>query len=277
MRAAENENTIFAANRAVGRVALAVKSTAAITRRARVHEEGSLRVRCPGRPGRELEAVLVNTAGGMAGGDRFEIDITVGEDAHLSVTTTAAEKVYRTLGPDTDIDVTMTVADGGDLVWLPQETILFDQARLNRTIEVDLAANAKLVMAEAVVFGRTGMGEAVHKGRFFDRWRIRRGGRLIYAEAIRLDDCVAEKLAKPAIGKGAIALATVLVVPGNDKATNDALVNAVHALQFHGEVGVSAWNGIAVVRLVAAQDAMLRSDLAAVIKTIRALPNPLLN
>jgi urease accessory protein len=213
----------------------------------------------------------------MAGGDHFEIDIAVGEDARLSVTTTAAEKVYRTLGPDTAIDVTMTVAGGGELAWLPQETILFDQARLNRTIEVDLTADARLVMAEAVIFGRTGMGEAVRKGRFFDRWRIRRNGRLIYAEAIRLDDCVAEKLASPAVGNDATALATVLIVPGQGAGANDAIVDAVRALQFHGEVGVSARNGIAAVRLVAAQDAMLRSDLAAVIKTIRALPHTLFN
>jgi urease accessory protein len=277
MSVAETANEIFAANRAVGQVVLAVKSTAAITRRARVHEEGSLRVRFPGRPGRELEAILVNTAGGMAGGDRFEIDITVGEDARLAVTTTAAEKIYRTLGPDTAIDVTMRVGTGGELAWLPQETILFDQARLNRTIEVDLAADAKLVIAEAVVFGRTGMGEAVRMGRYFDRWRVRRGGKLIYAEAFRLDDDMAEKLAMPAVANGSAAVATVLVVPGNDATANGAVVNAVRALPFGGEAGASAWNGIAVIRLVAAGDAAMRSDLAAVLKTIRAFPRPLLN
>src|SRR5262249_53753995 len=144
MRPAETANEILAANRAIGRLAFAVKSTGSITRRARVHEEGPLRVRCPGRPGRELEAVLLNTAGGMAGGDRFEIEIAVGEGAHLAITTTAAEKVYRTLGADTRIETAMRVEEGAALAWLPQETILFDGARLDRTISVELAADARL-------------------------------------------------------------------------------------------------------------------------------------
>jgi urease accessory protein len=277
MWAGATANDLFAANRAVGEVTLAVKSTASITRRERVHEEGSLRVRCPGHPGRELLAVLVNTAGGMAGGDRFKIDITVGEDAHLAVTTTAAEKVYRTLGPDTAIDVTMRIDAGAELAWLPQETILFDEARLNRTIEADLAADAQLIIAEAVVFGRTGMGETVRKGRFFDRWRVRRNGKLVYAETVRLDESIEQKLAMPAVARGGVAMATVLVVPGENSSVNDVMVNAVRAQPFAGEVGASAWNGIAVVRLVAGGDAALRSDLAAVLKTIRSVPRPSLN
>src|SRR5205085_12621586 len=141
------------ANRAVGRIAFAVKTMAGATRRARVHEAGALRVRCPGPPAAELEAVIVNTAGGMAGGDRFDLDIAVGTDAHLVVTTAAAEKIYRTHGPDTQVGVKLSIAAGGAAAWLPQETILFERARLRRTIDVDLAAGARLLLAEAVVFG----------------------------------------------------------------------------------------------------------------------------
>ena len=104
---------IFAANRAVGRIALAVKAMAGATRRARVQEQGPLRVRCPGPVADELEAVIVNTAGGMAGGDRFELDVEVGPGARLVVTTAAAEKIYRTLEPDTTVDVKLVVAPGG--------------------------------------------------------------------------------------------------------------------------------------------------------------------
>jgi urease accessory protein len=225
-RAAATTSDIFAANRAVGRIALAVRSAAGATRRARVHEQGSLRVRCPGAPAPELEAVIVNTAGGMAGGDAFAVDITLERDARLTVTTAAAEKVYRTLGPDTTVDVTMTVADGGALAWLPRETILFDRARLRRSIEVDLAEDASLVLAEAVVFGRSGMGETVEDGRFFDRWRIRRGGKLIYAETARLEGPVAQRLAEPAVASGGVAVATVVLAPGDE-----AAVAAVRALR----------------------------------------------
>jgi urease accessory protein len=269
MTPAQRTSEIFAANRAVGRIALAVKSAAGATRRARVHEQGALRLRCPGQPGPDCEAVIVNTAGGMAGGDRFEIDVTVERGARLAVTTAAAEKVYRTLGPDATVGVTIAVADQGELAWLPQETILFDRARLFRSIDVDLAADARLVLAEAVVFGRSGMGEAVEHGLFLDRWRIRRGGRLVYAETARLDGPIRERLAERAVANSGIAMATVVLVPGDD-----AAVAAVRPLHFEGEVGASAWNGIAVVRLVAADSAALRADLAAVLSAVRRTKLP---
>lgn len=266
--AAKSEQ-IFAANRAVGSLTFDVKNVAGKTRRGRLHEAGSLRVRCPGAPAAELEAVLINTAGGVAGGDRFTLGITAGENTRLVVITAAAEKVYRTLGPDSTIDVKLNVASGAALAWLPQETILFDRARLSRTIEADVAADARLLIAEAIVFGRSGMGETVEQGALIDRWRVRRGGKLVYAETVRLDGAVASVMEQPAVAKGGVAIATVLIVPGDD-----AVVAAVRALQdqFSGEVGASAWNGIAAVRFVAPDGAALRRDLIHVMATVRALP-----
>ena len=191
--------------------------------------------------------------------------------ARLVVTTAAAEKIYRTLEPEAAIDVTLTVGAGASLAWLPQETILFDRARLGRSIEVDLADDAQLILAEALVLGRSGMGEAVDDGRLVDRWRLRRDGKLIHAEAVQLDGSIAAKLMEPAVAKGGIAVATVLVVPGND-----ATVAAVRALDagFRGEVGASAWNGFAVVRLCAADGAALRRDLVAVLGALRGAALP---
>jgi len=262
-------DAIFAANRAVGSVSFAVKTVAGKTRRGHVHEAGSLRVRCPGAPSAELEAVLINTAGGVAGGDRFSLDIAAGEGTRLVVTTAAAEKVYRTLGPDSTIDVKLDVAAGATLAWLPQETILFDRARLSRSIEVSLAANARIVLAEAIVFGRSGMGEAVVEGALFDRWRVRRAGKLIYAETVWLDGAIAARLAAPAVAKGGVAVATVLIVPGGE--TTVAAIRA-RSEQFSGEIGASTWNGLAAVRLCAADGAALRRDLVHVMTTLRELP-----
>jgi len=267
---------VFAANRAVGRVALAVKAADGRTRRARVHEHGSLRVRFPNGDGAQLDAVLVNTAGGVAGGDRFGIDVAVGEGARLSVTTTAAEKVYRSIGTEAAIDVSLQVEADSTLHWLPQETILFDEVSLRRSIEADLAADATLLLAEAVVFGRSAMGETVTHGHFFDRWRVRRGGRLVFAEAARLDGAMAQQLAAPAIAAGGVAIATVLLTPGDD-----ARVAAVCALAdtFAGEVGISAFNGMVVARLCARDGAALRSDLSAILSILSggALPRLWLN
>jgi urease accessory protein len=265
---ATKTDVIFDANRAVGSISFAVKQIAGKTRRAQVYEAGSLRVRCPGAPADELEAIIINTAGGVAGGDRLRLDIAAGQSTRVVVTTAAAEKVYRTLGPDATIDVKLDVAAGASLDWLPQETILFDRARLRRSIEVDLAPDAQLFLAEAIVFGRSGMGEEVEQGGLFDRWRVRRGGKLIYAESVRLDGAIAERLAQTAVAKSGIAVATVLIAPGND-----AMIEAVRALEFSGEVGASAWNGIAAVRLCAADGAALRRDLVHVMTAVRgALP-----
>jgi len=264
--AAKSRDAIFAANRAVGSVTLSVKNVVGRTRRDHVHEEGSLRVRCPGSPARELEAVVINTAGGAAGGDRFDLDFTAGEETGLVVTTAAAEKVYRTVGPETAIGVKLKVASGATLSWLPQETILFDRARLSRTIDVTLAPEGRLFLAEAIVFGRSGMGETVVEGALFDRWRVRRGGTLIYAETVRLAGAISAQLAEAAVAKAGIAVATVLVVPGEQ-----AAVEAVRALQdrFIGEVGASAWNGVAAVRLCANDGAALRHDLVHVMTALR--------
>jgi len=260
---------IFAANRAEGRIALAVAAGGGMTRRRRVDEQGSLRVRFPGGGRPELEAILVNTAGGLAGGDRFDIDVAVEDDAQLLVGTTAAEKIYRSPGPATDVTVRLALARGARLRWLPQETILFHRARLARRIEVDMAEGASLLLAEAVVFGRSAMGEAVEHGAIADRWRVRRGGRLVFAEALRLDGAIAEKLAAPAAAAGGCTVATVLSVPGDDRQ-----VAAMRANDFSGEVGLSCWNGVAVARLCARDGAALRRDLAIVLAALDTGPLP---
>lgn len=262
---------IFAANRAIGRIALTVAAGAGRSRPACVHESGSLRIRFPHRDGAVLDAVIVNTGGGMTGGDRFDLDIKVGAGADVSVTTAAAEKIYRSLGPDTALDLNLTVGSGGRLAWLPQETILFDRARLRRKIDVDLAPDATLLLAEATIFGRSAMGETVLSGSFFDRWRVRVSGSLIYADAIRLDGAIAQSLAVPAAAAGGVAVASVLKVPGTEEC-----VAAVRAFQqdFAGEVGASAWNGLVAVRCVAADGAVLRRDLAKVLAALGSGPLP---
>lgn len=264
---------VFAANRAAGRIALSVAAQGGVTRRRDVYEDGPLRVRFPNVFGDALEAMIVNTAGGIAGGDRHDLEMAAGEGASLTVTTAAAEKVYRAIEPDAEITVKLAAAANARLCWLPQETILFDRARLARKIDVELDDSATLLMAEAVVFGRTAMGERMEEGAFTDCWRVRRGGRLVFAETVRLDGAIAKRLDEAAVAGGGVAIATVLAVPGDD-----AAVERVRAQTFCGEVGVSAWNGLAVARLCAKDGASLRRDLAAVAGALGgALPRLWLN
>ena len=198
-------SAIFAANRAQGSVTFDVHLVEGVTRRRHLHKSGSLRVRFPSPEAEGLSAVFVNTAGGVAGGDRFDIDIAAGEGSRLTLTTAAAEKIYRAESNPAQLNISLKAAAGSHLGWLPQETILFDRARVSRRIEIDLAESASLLLCEIVVFGRAAMGERMLQGEFIDRWRIRRGGRLVFAETIRLDGDIGAKLAHPAIAKGGVA------------------------------------------------------------------------
>jgi urease accessory protein len=253
---------IFAANRATGRIALHAVAQNGQAVRARVHEDGSLRVRFPSAE-TALEAVIVNTGGGMTGGDRFSVSLTADAGARLIAGTAAAEKIYRSTGPDSEMEVTLDVQAGAHLSWLPQETILFDRARLKRRVEIDLANDASLLMAEAVVFGRTAMGEAMRDGFFSDRWRLRRDGRLIFADSTLIDGAVQQALSQRAITGGGVAIASVLIAP-----SDDAQVAAVRALNLRGEGGISAWNGIALARFVARDALALRYDLISVLAVL---------
>jgi urease accessory protein len=252
----------FAANRALGAVSFDVHRKDGATRRRHLHESGSLRVRFPSPETEGLSAVLVNTAGGIAGGDRFDIDIATREDARLTVTSAAAEKIYRAEGAAARLNITLRAQARSHLAWLPQETILFDRARILRRIEIDLAVDASLLLCEIAVFGRAAMGERMRQGEFADCWRMRRGGRLVFAENIRLDGDVGEKLARTAVAKGGVAIGTALMVPGDE-----ALVRRIRELSqtFGGEVGVSAWNGFAMARFCAQDAALLRADMMAVL------------
>src|ERR1700676_460886 len=255
-------SAIFAANRARGAVSFDVHQVDGVTRRRHLHESGSLRVRFPSPEADGLSAVFVNTAGGVAGGDRFDIEIAAGEGARLAVTTAAAEKVYRAEGPAAQLHIALKAASGAHLAWLPQETILFDRARVERKIDIDLADGASLLLCEIVVFGRAAMGERMQAGEFVDRWRLSRGGRLVFAETMRLDGDIGEKLRRPAVAKGGAAVGTAFIVPGDE-----ALVERIRevANSFGGEVGISCWNGFAMARFCAQDAQRLRADMMAVL------------
>jgi urease accessory protein len=256
--------------RAHGRVALSVARLGAATRPVRIAESGALRVRLPRVAGAALEGVLINTAGGVACGDRFEVEAFVGPGADLVLATPAAEKVYRSDGATAEIAIQVTLEEGAGLAWLPQETILFDTARLRRRLDADLAADARLLVFESVVFGRSAFSEEVVSGFFEDRWRIRRAGRLVYADTLRLSGAIAARLDRPAIAAGARALATVLYVAPDAEARLDEARDVLSGSTC--ATGCSAWNGLLAVRFLAHDAAALR---ASAIRFIEAFRGPL--
>lgn len=241
------------------------------------YETGGYRLRLPRSRGRFCEAVMVNTGGGMAGGDHAGFVFSAADGAAVALTTTAAEKIYRGRQADgadgvTCVDVGLDLGSGATLDWVPQETILFDGARLDRRLSVEMAPDADLLVIEMLVFGRLAMGEHMVSGSLRDRWRVRRGGRLVLAEDLAFGGDVAGLLDRPALGDGARAAATVVLVSPRAEALIDP---ARAALAAHDVVGgVSAWNGMLVARSISLSPERLRAANVALLSGLRgrALP-----
>jgi urease accessory protein len=208
-----------------------------------LYQAGAARVRFP-RPatGAPPEAVLLNTAGGLTGGDHMSLDVTLGARAEAT------------------------------LAWLPQATILFDGSRLDRRTDVQLAGDACFLGVEFLIFGRQAMGEDVHLGACQDAWRIRRDGALVFADTFRVGGAIAAALDRPATLTGARA-AVMLIYVAADAASR---LEAVRAMLEGVEsvAGASAWNGLLVVRASARDGRTLQGDIAPVAQALSGRPLP---
>ncbi|MBL8588943.1 MAG: urease accessory protein UreD [Methylobacteriaceae bacterium] len=255
------------------RGAIRARFTAATegARLADLYEAGGYRLRFP-RGGETREAVIVNTGGGVAGGDEVTLDIALEAGARVLATTVAAEKIYRSDGAAARIDVSLDVAAGASLEWAPQETILFDAAALTRRLDASVAADASLTMVESVVFGRIAMGERCGPGALHDRWRVRRAGRLVFAEDLRFDGAIQSLLDRLAVGAGARAAATLLHVSPQAETRLEPLREALAAEPC--ECAASAWDGMVVARFVSPLPESLRRAVMAATTALRGAGPP---
>lgn len=236
---------------------------------ADLRQEGSLKALFPQVRGDALDAVFLNTAGGLTGGDRMQIDVAAQVNAHVIVSSQAAERAYRAqLGQIAHSTVTLDVAPGGRIDWLPQETILFDQAALNRRLNVRLAGNASALLVEPLIFGRVAMGETVDTLHLTDQWRVWRDDKLIFADAVRMIGDAKALMQATAIAAGAGAMATVLFVSPQAAAFADRL-------SLPDTSGASLIrDDILLVRLLAADGFTLRKQVIPVVEALSTAPLP---
>jgi urease accessory protein len=257
--------------RAVGRLHIGVKHKTRTTLET-LYQQGCLKARFPHTHRSDMEAVLINTSGGVTDGDQLDIALDAQTGSDLTVTTPAAERIYRALPntPPARISVTAHIADRARLDYLPQETILFDNCALNRTLYVDMHENARFLGVEALLFGRTLHGEALTTLRLRDTIRIRRAGRLILHDGVRLQGGMHAKLTAPASAGLARATATIVLVAPDAEThlphVRDALKDA--------EAGASVWDGMLLARLVATDGQALRRLVAGVLACLRENPLP---
>ena len=241
------------------------------TQLADLHETGGVRLKLP--RGAHCEAVMVNVGGGLAGGDRLNVALALDAGAQATFTTQSAEKIYRADGAQTIVKAQVTLAAEADLIWAPQETLLFDGARLRRHLNVEMAATATLTLVESAVFGRLAHGEHDADSHVRDSWRIRRGGALLIAEEAAVRGAAA--LDRPALGGGARATATLIIIGKRAGPALEPLRALLEARADEGvEAGVSLIEDRLFARALARDPARLRSALreAIIASTGRALP-----
>lgn len=199
--------------RARGAVDLSFRAdVAGQTRLSDLREEGSFRVTFPRSATGDPTAVLLNTAGGITGGDRFSVKAEAGAGARLSITTQAAERVYAARQEAAGLVRTSLRAGAhATLRWMPQETILFDHAALDRRLDVELHPSATFLMVEPLVFGRLAGGETVQQAWLKDRVNMRVAGRPVFLDGADMAGDVDAMLMRPAIADGARAMAGVVM------------------------------------------------------------------
>ncbi|MEO0497699.1 MAG: urease accessory protein UreD [Pseudomonadota bacterium] len=249
--------------RAHGRVEVDVYARNGQTALQRLVQDGCAKARLPKLGNRTCEqVVLINSSGGITGGDRLAWTVRVGEGAHFTSTSQACEKVYAAKAQDMAARVTtcIEIGEGASLNWLPQETILFDGAKLHRTIDASMAANSRLLMVEPVAFGRRAMGEAMASGRFCDQWRIHRGGELVHAEGFEIGGTSGAQLTPNFAMKDNAAMATLALFAPDAEERLERL-NQLLAASADVMAAATAWNGKLIARMVSIDSYHLRRTL----------------
>ncbi|EHI49148.1 urease accessory protein UreH [SAR116 cluster alpha proteobacterium HIMB100] len=238
---------------------------------AHLYQSGCAKLMLPKTYGQMTEAVMLNTAGGMTGGDRLDVTIRA-DNCALVATTQTAERLYRSSTEPAQLDIQLHAEQAATLHWIPQETIIFDSAELDRTIRLDLSADSSCLLAETLILGREAMGEQIDYCHFTDNWRLYRDGQLFHAESFRLTDRVAEVLAAPAGGNGARLLSTIIYA-GRDA---DQLAEAVRAAVEHSSsvCAASYWQDRLVIRLMSPHPPSARADINSLLFALRAQPLP---
>ncbi len=238
-----------------------------------LRQEGALKVRLPSVHEGQAQAIVINTAGGLTGGDRLDLGVRLETGAALTVSGQACEKLYKSAGGAAAVAVRLQVAEAAALEWLMQPAILFDRSRFIRTLSADIHSAGRLLAVEGLVFGRTAMAERMESGLVAESWRVRRDGKLIYADGLRLDGAVAAALARPAVLNNACAMASILYV-GGDASAYCGRFRAIAEDLSECVGAASAWNGLMTARLVAEDGYRLTRALTEVLSRLRNAPLP---
>ncbi len=235
---------------------------------AEAYQQGSAKVLFPRQHGATCDAVVINLGGGMTDGDRFELSAVLEGGAHVVLTTQAAEKIYRSRQAPAAISADIRLDTSCVAEWLPQETILFDRSNLRRRLNFTLAAGARLLAVESLVFGRSAYGETVRSAALDDRLRIVQDGRLVWFDAWRLEGDLAALLDRPAIGAGSRAMASIYWIGPNPEGLRDRIRPGLEGLPVRAACSIV--REVLAFRLLAVSGQELRQAVARTLTALRA-------
>ncbi len=236
-----------------------------------LYQSGCAKLMLPKTYGEMTEAVMLNTSGGITGGDRLNVKIQI-ENGAVVATSQTAERLYRSITEPAKIEITLRAYNAATLHWLPQETIIFDGAELDRTVCLDMSADSKCLLAETIVMGREAMGEDIRGCHFTDNWRLYREGQLFHAESLRLTERVAEIMAAPAGGNRARLLSTILYVGFDAEQMAGLLSSVVETCS--SKCAMSCWNDRLVIRLMSPHPRFARADIKELLCALSGQPLP---
>lgn len=257
--------------RAVGSVRLSTKLRGAHTVLDGLYQHGAAKAVFP-RANRGMTAVLLNTSGGVTGGDTFAYEAEAGAGTHLTLTTQACERAYRAQpGEVGQVRTTLRVHDGATLWWLPQETLIFDGCALERRLSCAITGTGRALIVEPICVGRLAMGEAQVSGLMADRIDITRNGAPLVRDGWRLSGDITAQMRSPACADGAAALVSLTYV-GADAAAHLAPIRAL--LPASGGASLLAQD-VLVMRLIAPSGYALRGDLLPILDHLTRSEMPL--
>ncbi len=259
-----------ALQRAKGRAHLGFVAQCGKTKLADLHQSGCAKALLPRNHANRIDGVLINTAGGITGGDHLEYSANLGDGATLCLTTQTAERIYKSSAGVGRIDTCFEIGQNAALDWLPQETILFNESALHRSLSVEMHTTSSVLLLEPIVLGRKAMGETLSRCHMSDQWRVQRGGKLAYADALRITDPTALGGAAT-LGENRAFATLAYIAPDAE-----ARCKQMHGiLNFDAVIAAtSAWNGCLVTRFIAADAQPLRAALISTLTQFRAHPLP---
>jgi urease accessory protein len=214
------------------------------------------------------EVVFLNTAGGIAGGDRLHYTLTAGEGSTITATTQTAERVYRAIGEPGHVTTRIEARGNAAVEWLPQETIVFERGRLTRETHIHMEASARVLAMDWLLLGRTASGEVLRTGEIRDNWRIRRDGRLVWADTFRLGEDIAAQTARASLLGGCTALATLVYAAADAEGHLDTAREMLDPLGI--KAGGTFVNGLLICRFAAELASDLRRAVITFLRAFRA-------